>query len=127
MHSLTYIDTVNKNDIVIQMARCSFDIHVQEILGTLMIGGTLVMLRPKGTIDFDYLSNVLEKKQISYMHTVPSLIHSFFTFIKECNNRDALKYLRSLCSSGESFIMKFYAFLKFYLKFCRRTFSCPSS
>ncbi len=101
MHSLTYIDTVNKNDIVIQMARCSFDIHVQEILGTLMIGATLVMLRPKGTIDLDYLSNVLEKKQISYMHTVPSLIHSFFTFIKECNNRDALNYLRSLCSIGE--------------------------
>ena len=38
MHSLVHIDTFNKHDTVVQMARCSFDIHVQEILGTLMIG-----------------------------------------------------------------------------------------
>ncbi|CAF4439736.1 unnamed protein product, partial [Adineta steineri] len=38
------------------MTRCSFDIHVQEILGTLLVGGTLIMLHPGGTIDFDYLS-----------------------------------------------------------------------
>ena len=101
MHSLNYINIFNKNDTVVQMARCSFDIHVQEILGILMTGATLVMLHPEGTIHFDYLSQVLNNKQISYMHTVPSLIHSFFTFLKECNNRNALKYLRSLCSIGE--------------------------
>ena len=101
MHSLSYINTFNYNDTVVQMARCSFDIHVQEILGTLMIGATLVMLHPEGTLQFDYLSDVLEKKQISYMHTVPSLIYSFFTFLKEYNNQDVLRYLRSLCSIGK--------------------------
>ena len=101
MHSLVYIDTFNENDTVVQMARCSFDIHVQEILGTLMIGATLIMLHPKGTIDFDYLSEVLHKKQITYMHTVPSLLHSFFTFAEQHNNKDAMKYLRTLCSIGE--------------------------
>ena len=55
MHSLIHIDTFNKNDTIVQMARCSFDIHVQEILGTLMIGATLVMLHPRGNIDFEYL------------------------------------------------------------------------
>ena len=83
------------------MARCSFDIHVQEMLGTLMGGASLVMLHPRGTIDFEYLSKVLDKKQITYMHTVPSLLHSFFTFIEESNNQYARKYLRSLCSSGK--------------------------
>ncbi|CAM4989794.1 unnamed protein product, partial [Rotaria socialis] len=42
------------------MTRCSFDIHVQEILGTLLVGGTLIMLHPGGTIDFDYLSEFFE-------------------------------------------------------------------
>ena len=84
------------------MARCSFDIHVQEILGALTIGALLVILHPRGTIDFEYLSKVLHKKQITYMHTVPSLLHRFFTFIGESNNQHALKYLRSLCSIGES-------------------------
>ena len=102
MHSLIHLDTLNKHEpTVVQMARCSFDIHVQEILGTLMGGASLVMLHPRGTIDFEYLSKVLYKKQITYMHTVPSLFHSFFTFIEESNNQYALKYLRSLCSIGK--------------------------
>ncbi|CAF4047999.1 unnamed protein product, partial [Adineta steineri] len=46
IHSLTYINSFNKDDTVVQMTRCSFDIHVQEILGTLLVGGTLVMLHP---------------------------------------------------------------------------------
>ncbi|CAF3842764.1 unnamed protein product, partial [Adineta steineri] len=46
-------------DTVAQMTRCSFDIHVQEILGTLLVGGTLIMLHPGGTIDFDYLSGCM--------------------------------------------------------------------
>ncbi|CAF4237929.1 unnamed protein product, partial [Adineta steineri] len=59
MHSLIYINSFNKDGTVVQMTRCSFDIHVQEILGTLLVGGTLVMLHPSGTIDFDYLSKSL--------------------------------------------------------------------
>ena len=35
MHSLVHTDTCKQTDTVIQMARCSFDINVQETLGTL--------------------------------------------------------------------------------------------
>jgi non-ribosomal peptide synthetase component F len=101
MHSLIYIDTFGKKDTIVQMARCSFDIHVQEIFGILTIGAALVMLHPGGTIDFNYLSEVLHRKQITYMHAVPSLLHSFFTFLEQSNTREAVKHLRSLCSSGE--------------------------
>jgi non-ribosomal peptide synthetase component F len=100
MHALTDVDTFNKNDTVAQMSRCSFDIHVQEIFGTLINGATLVMLHPRGTIDFEYLSQVLDGKQITYMHSVPSLLYRFFTYIQEHNNQQAIQCLRSLCSSG---------------------------
>ncbi|CAF1518227.1 unnamed protein product, partial [Adineta steineri] len=65
INSLTYINSFNKDDIVVQMTRCSFDIHVQEILGTLLVAGTLIMLHPGGTIDFDYLSEVLQSEPFS--------------------------------------------------------------
>jgi non-ribosomal peptide synthetase component F len=100
MHSSVNIDTFNGEDTVIQMARCSFDIHVQEILGTLMHGATVVMLHPRGTIDFEYLSTILAKKQITYMKTVPSLLHSYFTFLQQTKHPNALKSLRSVCSGG---------------------------
>ncbi|CAF1127442.1 unnamed protein product [Adineta steineri] len=103
MHSLAYINSFDKDDTVVQMTRCSFDIHVQEILGILLIGGTLIMVHSGGTIDFDYLSETLQNKQITYLHTVPSLLHSFFTSVEQSNNQNVLKHLRSLCSSGEPF------------------------
>ncbi|CAF1510900.1 unnamed protein product, partial [Adineta steineri] len=103
IHSLAYMNSFNKNDTAVQMTRCSFDIHVQEILGTLLVGGTLIMLHPGGTIDFDYLSEILQNKQITYLHTVPSLLHSFFTSVVQNNNPNVLKHVRSLCSSGEPF------------------------
>ncbi|CAF1360905.1 unnamed protein product [Adineta steineri] len=59
INSLVYINSFNKDDTVVQMTRCSFDIHVQEILGTLLVGGTLIMLHPGGTINFDYLSKCM--------------------------------------------------------------------
>jgi acyl-coenzyme A synthetase/AMP-(fatty) acid ligase len=101
MQSLIYTGIFDEKDTIIQMARCSFDIHVEDIMGTLMAGATLIMLHPKGNIDFDYLSSVLKHKQISYMHTVPSLLHNFFMFLKATDNRDVVKCLRTLCSSGE--------------------------
>ncbi|CAF4216622.1 unnamed protein product, partial [Adineta steineri] len=105
INSLTYINSFNKDDTVVQMTRCSFDIHVQEILGTLLVGGTLIMLHPGGTIDFYYLSEVLQNKQITYLHTVPSFLHSFFIFILQNKNINAVKHLRSLCSIGEAFVV----------------------
>ncbi|CAF1419955.1 unnamed protein product [Adineta steineri] len=103
MHCLAYINSFNTDDTVVQMTPCSFDVHVQEILGTLLVGGTLIMLHPGGTIDYDYLSKVLQNKQITYLHSVPSLLHIFLTFIQQNKNMNAVKYLRSLCSGGETF------------------------
>ncbi|UJR24336.1 hypothetical protein I4U23_027303, partial [Adineta vaga] len=99
MRTLTYINNFNTDDIAVQMARCSFDIHVQEIFGILTYGATLVMLHPRGTMDLNYLASVLYKKQTTYMHAVPSLLHSFFTFLEYSNACYVLKFLRSLCSS----------------------------
>ncbi len=107
MCSLTYIDTFNEQETIIQMARCSFDIHVQEIFGSLMIGAALIMLHPSGTIDFHYLSEMFEKKQITFMDTVPSLINSFFLFLKKNNKQKAVQYLRSLCIGGKRFEDRF--------------------
>ncbi len=82
------------------MSRCSFDIHIQEILATLMHGATLVMLHPRGSMDFEYLCTVLDGKQITYMDSVPSLFQHFFHFVKDYNRQNALQYMRSVSSGG---------------------------
>ncbi|CAF1357665.1 unnamed protein product [Adineta steineri] len=103
IYSLIGSNTLNKYDTVVQMARCSFDLQLQEILGSLMIGVTVVLLHPKGTVDFDYLSHVLHTKEVTYMQSVPSLLQSFFIFLEQCDNANAIKHLRSICCAGEPF------------------------
>jgi acyl-CoA synthetase (AMP-forming)/AMP-acid ligase II len=83
-----------------QMAECSFDVHVGDILGTLMIGATLIMLRPKGLINLEYLTQILEEKQITCMTSVPSLLQSLLYFMKDCNRQDAFKYMKFVGSGG---------------------------
>ncbi|CAF4096010.1 unnamed protein product, partial [Adineta steineri] len=95
------IDSFTSNDTVIQMARCSFDNHIQEIIGSLIIGATIIMLHPRGTVELNYLAEVMRNKQVTYMHSVPSLLGNFFTFLKQNNCLHLVKYLRSLCTIGE--------------------------
>ncbi|CAF1575171.1 unnamed protein product, partial [Adineta steineri] len=111
MNSLVKIDVFNKDDTAVQIGRCSFDIHIQEILGTLMHGATLVMVHPRGTIDFDYLSNVVQTKQITYMFMVPSLLQGFFTLMAQSSKTITSKHFRSLCSGGEPFSVKLSALI----------------
>ena len=100
MYSFVHAGILTKTDKVIQMARCSFDNHLLSLVGTLMIGATLVMLRPKGNMDMEYLAGVLNEKQITLMHCVPSLLNSLFHFLTENKRTSAVKWLRSLCSGG---------------------------
>ncbi|CAF0960866.1 unnamed protein product [Adineta steineri] len=112
MHSFIHAGVLSKCDTIIQMARCSFDNHLLSLVGTLMTGGTSVMLRPNGNMDLEYLAEVLNQKQITVMHCVPSLLNSLFTFLKENKHRSAVKWLRSLCSGGETLNMKVVDLLK---------------
>ncbi len=85
------------------MAECSFDVHVGDIFGTVMIGATLIMLHPKGLIHIEYLTTVLERKQITCMTSVPSLFHSLFYFVEDLNKQNTLQYMKFIGSGGMKF------------------------
>src|ERR1700722_8510747 len=95
------VGSFSEKDTVLQMAACSFDIHVKDIIGTLIVGATLVMLHPNGNMNFYYLAKVLKEKQITYMQVVPSLLQSLFNFLKEESRVSVMKSFQSVCSSGE--------------------------
>ncbi|CAF3666813.1 unnamed protein product, partial [Adineta steineri] len=106
MHSLVYDNIVNEIDTILQIGRCSYDAHVQDIMGTFMIGSSLIMLHPRGIMDFDYLASVLKEKNITCITTVPTIIHNFFTYLRQKNHHTVTQYLRSVCSAGEPCFLK---------------------
>ncbi|CAF3473432.1 unnamed protein product [Rotaria socialis] len=101
IRALVSIGKFDDADIVIQMARCSFDIHLSDILGTLIVGATLVMLHPKGNLDFDYLALILLSKQITMIQTVPTLLNQFFQYNNGTDYVLGEASIKNICSSGE--------------------------
>ncbi|CAF3951285.1 unnamed protein product, partial [Adineta steineri] len=101
MRSLVRGNVLNENDIIMQIARCSFDLHIQDIIGTLITGASLIMVHLGGMIDFDYLIDVVKSKNVTCFTTVPTILQRLFSFLQKSNQLTAVTTLRSLCSGGE--------------------------
>jgi amino acid adenylation domain-containing protein len=64
-------------DRLLQKTSFSFDVSVWEFFLPLHAGATLVMARPGGHQDPDYLCEVVEREAISVIHFVPSMLQLF--------------------------------------------------
>lgn len=64
-------------DRVLQKTPFSFDVSVWEFFWPLLNGARLIMARPEGHKDPDYLGELIERQRISVMHFVPSMLRSF--------------------------------------------------
>ena len=89
-----------KKETVLQMSQCSFDVHVFELLGCMVTGGTLVMLKPFGNMDMDYLSRTIADQRVTWAVLTPSVIALLVQFLHD--NRECANRLRSLCICGSA-------------------------
>ena len=85
-----------------QISRCSFDIHVADIVGGLIVGTSLVMIKPNSLVNLDYLLDLLVSKQITFIHGVPSLLTVMLKQLRRVASQRIGHHLRTLCSIGES-------------------------
>ncbi|SMQ23000.1 arthrofactin-type cyclic lipopeptide synthetase B [Pseudomonas helmanticensis] len=85
-------------DTVLQKTPFSFDVSVWEFFWPLMTGARLVMARPDGHKDPQYLAQVIEAENITTLHFVPSMLDVFLA------NSDTARCsgLRQVMCSGEA-------------------------
>ncbi|CAF1439366.1 unnamed protein product [Adineta ricciae] len=83
IRSLICMNILTNKDTVLQMSCASNSIHIQEIIGTLIVGSAVIMLHPRGNKDVTYISNVLQQKQVSCMQTIPERFDSVLKFLLE--------------------------------------------
>jgi amino acid adenylation domain-containing protein len=76
----------------------SFDVSVWEIFWPLLNGDTLVVAKPNGHKDSEYLARLIETEQITTVHFVPSMLA---TFLEACEGAD-FKVLKQVICSGEA-------------------------
>jgi len=65
------------DDAVLQKTPCGFDVSVWEFFWPLLAGAKLVMARPEGHKDPQYLGEAIEREGITTLHFVPSMLQAF--------------------------------------------------
>jgi acyl-coenzyme A synthetase/AMP-(fatty) acid ligase/acyl carrier protein len=85
------------SDRVLQKTPFSFDVSVWEFFWTLMSGARLILARPKGHQDPEYLKNLIEQTDVTTLHFVPSMLQIFVNQLRtsQCPS------LRHVVCSGE--------------------------
>ncbi len=68
-----FMDYVVKreNFTMLQMASISFDVSVEEIFGTILSGGRLVMVSKEEMFDLDRITAIIKCQDVNYMSTSP--------------------------------------------------------
>nr|UXB95008.1 non ribosomal peptide synthetase [Pseudomonas syringae] len=89
---------VDSHDRVLQKTPFGFDVSVWEFFLPLLAGAELVMARPGGHQEPDYLAQVMSDAGITLLHFVPSMLD---LFLEHRSSRDFPQLRRVLCS-GEA-------------------------
>ena len=101
-------------DCVLQKTPYSFDVSVWEFFWPLMFGATLVIARPNGHKDPEYLKTLVRTENITHMHFVPSMLQVYLEFHEHPVHSTSLKHV--FCS-GEALPPKLVGqFFKIYTK-----------
>ncbi|CAF0837215.1 unnamed protein product [Rotaria sordida] len=85
---------IQTNDIVLQLISSSFDSHLDEIDGALVRGAQLILLKPGGHFDFDYVTQTIHDKKVTYIGPVPSWMNALGKFLNE--NRHAQERVKAV-------------------------------
>lgn len=83
-------------DSFLQKAALSFDIAIWEIFTPLTTGGKLVLARPEGHRDFEYLARTIAEKEITFAHFSPFQLRRFLS-----ENIDDCRALKKVFVGGE--------------------------
>src|SRR6185369_13052965 len=85
-------------DRVLQKTPFSFDVSVWEFFWPLMTGACLVLARPGGHRDGEYLIDIIRRQDISVLHFVPSMLEALLQQpgLETCTS------LREVICSGEA-------------------------
>ncbi|MCC3325694.1 amino acid adenylation domain-containing protein [Gordonia bronchialis] len=89
------------SDRVIQKTPYTFDVSVPEIFAPLMVGAQVVLARPDGHTDPDYIAALIEDTAATSVHFVPSMLSAFLDFVPD-DVLARLTSLRWLFASGEA-------------------------
>jgi iturin family lipopeptide synthetase A len=96
-----YLNT-NGNEVYLQKTPYTFDVSVWEFLLPVISGGTLIIAKPEGHKDPEYLEEIIRNEHVNIVHFVPSMLSVFLQF----TGHSDIPGLRHIICSGEELLPK---------------------
>jgi acyl-coenzyme A synthetase/AMP-(fatty) acid ligase len=102
LQSSVHVDAFRPSDIIAQVSSCTWDVHLHEILGSLLVGGSVVLLRPdQSNRNMDYLARIVEQQQVTAICVVPTLLAILFDTVQAQQTLHRLRTVRLFWSTGK--------------------------
>lgn len=89
---------ITANSVLLHKTPYVFDVSVWELTMPFIVGCTLVIARPEGHLDPEYLQDTIAKEKVTLIHFVPSMLNVFIDAI----TAEKLQSLRHIVCSGEA-------------------------
>jgi amino acid adenylation domain-containing protein len=112
IHALQRQFALTSADRLIQKTPLGFDVSVWEVFWPLSVGAAIVLARPEGHKDPQYLERAILDQGVSVVHFVPSMLHAFLNGVEA----QALRGVRYVLTSGEALTCEL-------VQQCRSTFT----
>ncbi|KZN59780.1 non-ribosomal peptide synthetase, partial [Pseudoalteromonas luteoviolacea] len=84
-------------DSVLQKTPFSFDVSVWEFVWPMMAGASIVMAKPEGHKDAQYLAALINKEKVTTLHFVPSMFNAYLDGVQKDSPS-----VRQIFCSGEA-------------------------
>lgn len=86
-----------EDEIILHKTPLFYDFSAVELFGTLIVGAKLVVARPQGHKDAQYLEDIIHETRVTAVHFVPSMLQVFLEQV----HRERVGSLRRVYSGGE--------------------------
>ncbi|MBA5635776.1 amino acid adenylation domain-containing protein [Duganella sp. LX20W] len=106
---------ITAGDVILQKTPIAFDVSVWELFWWSFVGASVCLLAPRGERDPDTIIDTVERRRVTVMHFVPSMLNAFLDYVGALGCGARLRGLRLVFASGEALgthqVEKFHAVL----------------
>ncbi|CAF4360152.1 unnamed protein product [Rotaria sp. Silwood2] len=92
---------MKSTDTVLHHTSVNFDVHLLEIIGTLIMGGQVILLHPNGNLSMITFSETIRRQQVTILNIMSSLLITLVDYLRTANNKECLQTLCCVLCRGE--------------------------
>ncbi|GAA0373346.1 non-ribosomal peptide synthetase [Bacillus horti] len=93
---------LTEHDVILQKTPFTFDVSVWELFWWTFAGASVSLLPPGGEKNPEMILHTIEREKVTTMHFVPSMLNAFLEYVEHTAERDQLRSLKRVFTSGEA-------------------------